>query len=233
MDRAVPEFALVVGAVLGLAVLAAGVLFTDDLPVTVLVAALVAYPFVAYAVHESDDPTGVLPPRVTLGLAALAGLAVLGDATYDALAAGASPRAVGAAAVGGALLALGVVLPAVAYQVAYGRRLNPLDPRETAGLAAAGGLALLLGGLAVGAAVAGAVAGVLLFVAGGLYATRRGVRVDRRTRRGVVLAGAAVGVAVVATGVLRWWALDDALVVGIAAILGPSVLYGLTVERMR
>ncbi|MFC6725641.1 hypothetical protein ACFQE1_14955, partial [Halobium palmae] len=76
MAERVPEFALVLGAFLGLVVLASGLLLTDDPTTTALLALALSLPPFAYAVHHSEDPTTALPPGIVLkaglGLAGVA-----------------------------------------------------------------------------------------------------------------------------------------------------------------
>jgi hypothetical protein len=58
--------------------LAAGVLLGASLRATLALAGLALVPFLAYAVHHSRGPTGVLPPRPAAAGGGLAGLALAG-----------------------------------------------------------------------------------------------------------------------------------------------------------
>lgn len=226
MSRRVPEFALVTGAFLALTVLGVGVAFTGDLVRSALSAVVVGYPFGLYAVSHSEDPTTVLPPRVVLPAAAVVGASLLVAAVPGAT-----------AQLGGRLLyalfaSLVVSLPPAAYAVTYGR-LRPLPPRETAAVAAVAGALLLVVGPLVGDAVIGAADALLVFLAGVGYADVHGVGTSRRVRRLSVVAGGlfslclvGVGLVVGSTTTLLPW-----VVAGIAAALGPSIHYALSVEQ--
>lgn len=228
MSRRVPEFALVTGGFLALTVLGVGVAFTGDLVRSALTAVIVGYPFGLYAVSHSDDPTDVLPPRVVLPAAAVAGASLLVAAVPG-----------GTERLGGRLLyalfaGLVVALPPAAYAVAYGR-LRPLPPRPTAAGAAVAGALLLVAGPLAGDAVIGAADALLVFLAGVGYADVHGVGASRRTRRLLVVAGGVfslllvgVGLVVGSTTTLLPW-----VVAAIAAALGPSIHYALSVEQRR
>jgi hypothetical protein len=220
VTRRVPEFALVVGVFLAASVLLAGLLFADDATLTVLLAAAVGYPSVAYAVVHADDPTDVLPPRAVLVVGVL--LAATG-----ALVVGLTARV---ALPGRAFLALlvGLVLglPAAAYRVRYGTATGPAPGVVAAG-AILGGTGVLLAGLLVRAPVYATAAGLVVGLAGGLYASARGYRASHRARRRSLLAGLGVGTLLVGVGVATGVPLASALAVGVAATLGPAVYHAL------
>jgi hypothetical protein len=222
MSRRVPEFALVTGVVLALAFSAFALAVTGDIPRSALTGAAFLYPFAAYAVVHSDDPTDVLPPDLVLGVAvAVAGFVAI--ATALAGVGDASDRLFF-----GLFVALVISLPAAAYHVRFGRRVNPLSPRRT--VAATGGvaLAILALGLATGSAVYGSVDALLVFLGGSLAGDARGAPPDRRTRRTFVAFGALLALALVGAGWVRALPLGDALVAGMAALLGPSLYVALT-----
>jgi hypothetical protein len=226
MSRRVPEFALVTGGFLALTVLVSGVVFTGDVARSVLTAAIVGTPFGVYAVHHSDDPTAVLPPRVVLATAAL-----LAGVLFVAAVPGPVER-LPRRLLYALFVALAVGVPLAAYAVNYGR-LRPIPPRATAVGTALLGVVLLVVGPLVGDAVLGAVDAVLVFLAGSGYADVHGVGTSRRMRRALVVAGGLLCVALVGLGVvlgssatlLPW------LVAGIAAALAPSLHYALSVEQ--
>jgi hypothetical protein len=229
-NRHVPEFALVTGAFLSLSFLVAGLVLTGDVVRTLLTAVVILYPFAAYAVTHSTDPTAVLPPRLTSVAAVVVGAVLAGSALVDA----APPPAPGRLAAElpyAAFLGALVVLPAAGYHAAYGSpgdRLNPLSAPATVAAAGAVGVALVGYGLAVGGlrfAVAAALASVL---AGGLYARARGGRLAPRTRRRLVAGGAVAGVVVAFVGLARGSATESYLLVGRCLVAAPTLLYALT-----
>jgi hypothetical protein len=231
MSQRVPEFALVIGGFLALTVLVTGVVFTGDVARSTLTAAVVGLPFGVYAVHHSDDPTTVLPPRVVLAGAALLGCVLFVAAVpempgrTDSL-----PRRLLYAL----FVALVVGLPLATYAVKYGD-LRPLPPRATAAVTAALGVVLLVVGPLVGDAVLGAVDAVLVFLAGRGYADVHGVGASRRVRRALVAAGGLLCVGLVGLGAVVGSAetLLPWVVAGVAAALAPSLHYALSVERER
>lgn len=220
MSRRVPEFALVTGLLLGISTLASGLVLADEIVISSLLSALVAYPFVAYAVSRDDDPTTVMPPRAILAVGACFGLALFVASLLE----GPSP----ARALFGLFTALLVALPPAAYAVRFGANVNPLPPRTTVLAGVAAGLALLVVGLLADAAAYGAADALLVSLSAAVYGTARGVRFDARTKRAAVVAGVLLGVAVVAVGVARGEPLGDWLAAATAVTLAPSVYYALT-----
>lgn len=225
MSRYVPEFALLTGLVLSLTVLVAGLLFTGDVLRSVLAFAVLCYPFVGFAVLRSEDPTTVLHPTAVLAVGALVGVVVWVAALW-------ADRSLGSVLFG-LFLALLAVLPAAAYRVHFGSR-PPVDPRRAGVVATLLAVCCLALALVADETLFGVADALLLGVGAGLYADHQGVRPTPRTRRLLVAGGAVVGVGVVVAGVaLGPRGLGDWTVVGIAAVLGPSVYVALTGRRGR
>ncbi|MDS0297563.1 hypothetical protein NDI76_02255 [Halogeometricum sp. S1BR25-6] len=225
MSRRVPEFALLIGVVLGLSAVVFGLLFGLSLLDVVVLAAVGTYPFAAFGLLRDDDPAAVVPARWILAGGVLwAFLGVIG-----VLAADPSPSALVPAAFAGLVL----VLPPAAYAVRHGANVNPLPPRATLAAGIAVGVGLLALGLVTVQPVLGTVSAVLAAVAAGLYATARGVRLAERTRRAGVAAGALLGVAVVALGVVRGDELTNWVLAGVAVAFAPSLYVVLSRNRSR
>jgi hypothetical protein len=225
-NRHVPEFALVTGAFLSLSFLVAGLVLTGDVVRTLLTAIVILYPFTAYAVTHSDDPTVVLPPRVTSAGAVLCGTVLAGAVVVRAL-----PDRVASELPYALFLGSVVVLPAVAYHVRYGtraERLNPLSPARTAAVTGVVAVAVLAYGLLVGGAVFAAATALAAVLAGALYARAAGARLAVRTRRRFVAGGAVAGVGVVLVGLVRDTAVASWLLVGLCVVAAPTLFYALT-----
>lgn len=221
MSRRVPEFALVTGGFLALSLLFAGLLFTDDATLTVLLAGTVGYPLAAYAVVHAEDPTDVLPPTAVL----VAGL-VVGVAAAAVV--GVTARVPLPARAFFALFAgLAFALPGLAYRVRYGPETGPAPAPVAAGSLAVGGT-LLLAGLFARAPLYAAAAGLLVGLAGGLFAYARGYRPTHRTRQRSLVAGAGFGGVLVAVGLATGVPLSQGVTVAVAATLGPAVYHALT-----
>jgi hypothetical protein len=215
MSRRVPEFALVVGVFLGLSALVSGVVLGSGLLPTVLFAAVVTYPFVAFGLVRDDDPAAVVPPRWVL----LAGVVWASLGVVGVFAADVSLAAIATAG----LVGLVLFLPSAAYAVRHGAGVNPLSGVQTLAVAAVAAAGLLVVGLVAGRPLTGVVAAVLAVVSAGLYATALGVEFDARTRRGVVAAGGAFALVLVAVGVLSGGRLADWLLAGAAVAFTPSL----------
>lgn len=224
MARHVPEFALVTGAFLGVTLFVVGAAFTPNLALSVTFAGAVLYGFVGYAVVTDDDPTGVLPPWPVLVGGAVLGLggfaAVLVTRGVPPI-----PRAFRAL-----VLALGFALPAAAYYVHFVPDSTPVPPAWAAVLAPVLGVVLAVAGLVAGATLPAAAAGLLVALAGALYANARAYRPSRARTRLAVGGGVVVGAAAGAAGVAAGAPPGDALVVALAVVLGPAVYYALTAE---
>lgn len=223
MSRRVPEFALVIGVFLGLSALVFGLALGWGLLDTVVLAALGTYPFAAFGLLRDDDPSSVVPARWVLAGGVLwAALGVVGVLAGDL-----TPSGLAFAAFVG--LALG--LPPAAYAVRHGAGVNPLSARTTLAVGVVAAVGLLVLGLLSSRPVLGAVDAVLAAVAAGLYATARGVRLDARTRRAGVAAGALLGVGVVALGVARGDGLANWALAGVAVAFAPSLYVALSRNR--
>ncbi|SFR34408.1 hypothetical protein [Halogeometricum limi] len=223
MTRRVPEFALVTGVFLGLSAVVFGLVLGWGLLATVVLAAVGAYPFVAFGLLRDDDPADVIPPGWVLAVGVVwAALGVVGVLLGDPTLSG-----VTLAAFVGLLLAL----PPTAYAVQFGAGVNPLSGRQTlaAGLVVAA--SLLLVGLFSARTILGVADAVIVAVATGLYATARGVRLDARTKRYAAAIGGVLGVGLVAVGVLSGGALTDWVLVGMAVAFTPSLYVVLSRSR--
>jgi hypothetical protein len=224
-NRHVPEFALVTGAFLALSFLVAGLVLTGDVVRTLLTAVVILYPFVAYAVTHSPDPTTVLPPKVTSAAAVAVGVVLAG-----AVLVAASPDRLATELPYALLLGALVVLPSAAYHVRYGsqaERVNPVSPVATAVVAATVAVAVLAYGLLVGGTLFAAATALLSTLAGAVYARVSGARLTVRTRRRAVAGGAVVGVGVALVGLLTpepapW------ILVGVCIVAAPTLFYALT-----
>ncbi|MFB6089973.1 MAG: hypothetical protein ABEJ97_02840 [Halobellus sp.] len=220
MSRRVPEFAVVTGVFLGLSVLVSGVALGWGLYATVVVAAGVSYPFVAFGILRDDDPAATIRPRPVLGI----GLAVAAAGAAGVLLDDPTPR--------GALFALFVAAllaaPPAAYATRYGADVNPLSSRATVFAGIAVGIALAAGGLALGAPYVGTAVGVVAGLGAALYGTARGVAFAARTKRRAAAAGALLGIGIAAVGVAGGGSPTDWLLVGTATALVPSLYAALT-----
>lgn len=225
-NRHVPEFALVTGAFLSLSFLVAGLVLTGDVVRTVLTAVALLYPFAAYAVTHSPDPTEVLPPRITSLAAIVAGGVLAVSALLDA----ASAERLSSVPFALFLAAL-VVAPPAAYHVRYGGtedELNPLAPATTVLATTVAAVATLGYGLFVGGTLFAAGTALLAFLGGAVYARARGERLTIRTRRRFVAGGAVVGVTIALVGLVRSGPADAWLLVGISVVAAPTLFYALT-----
>ncbi|RLM56398.1 hypothetical protein DVK02_07735 [Halobellus sp. Atlit-31R] len=222
MSRRVPEFAVVTGVFLGISALVSGILLGWGLYATVVVGAVVAYPFVGFGIVRDDDPAATIKPQWLLaggGVVAAAGaLGVLLDNP--------TPRGV----LVSVLVAAALGAPAAGYATRYGAGVNPLPPRTTVFVGAVAGAALLAAGVAVGTPFVGAGAGVAAGLGAALYGTARGVTFDRRTKQVAAAGGGVLGIAIVAVGVVRGGPLGEWLLVGTATALVPSLYTALTAE---
>jgi hypothetical protein len=169
MSRPVPEAAPIVGLVLAFAFALFGFLFSADHLGTALVGVALLYPFVAFGVARSEDPTAVFRPDVVLAVGFLGGAPVLlyGVATGRPLF--------------GAFVASVVAVPPALYHARFGESVNPLS--ASASLAV--GLLVALGLLAYGAAgnlLLGALSAVVVGLGAVDYHRQRGGTLDRRAR---------------------------------------------------
>jgi hypothetical protein len=225
-NRHVPEFALVTGAFLSLSFLVAGLVLTGDVVRTLLTSVVILYPFTAYAITHSSDPTDVLPPRLTSAGAGIVGVVLAGAVLVDA-----APSQLTTELPYALFLGAFVVLPPAAYHVLVGEasdRLNPLTPVQTLLVTATVAVGLFAYGLLVGGTRFAAATALAAFLAGSLYARARGARLSPRTRRQFVAGGAVVGVLVVLVGLLRGTATESWLLVGLCLAAAPTFFYALT-----
>ncbi|WP_336024497.1 hypothetical protein [Halobellus salinisoli] len=224
MSRRVPEFAVIIGVFLGLSVVVTGVTLGWGLYATVVVGALVSYPFVGFGIVRDDDPAATLRPRWLLaGGAVIAASGSLG-VLVDDLTAGGALRA--------ALVGIALAAPPAGYAAHFGADVNPLSPRTSVLLGAAAGVVLALSGTLVGDPLVGVAAGVICALGGALYGSVRGVDVDRRTKRRAAAGGGLLGVGVVVVGLVVDGALGEWLLVGTAIALVPSLYAALTIEQL-
>jgi hypothetical protein len=224
--RHVPEFALVTGAFLSLSFLVAGLVLTGDVVRTLLTSVVLLYPFAAYAVTHSPDPTTVLPPRLTSVGAVAVGVVLAGAVLVDT-----DPARLASEVPYALFLGALVVLPPAAYHVTAGDsddRLNPLSPAQTVLAATVVAAALLAYGLLVGGVRFAAATALASFLAGSLYARALGEELAPHTRRRFVAGGALVGVLVVFVGLFRGEALESWVLVGLCLAAAPTFFYALT-----
>ncbi len=221
MNRYAPELALVTGGLLG-GVFGAFVLFSlAELYSALVTGAVIAYPFAAYAVHNSNDPTAVLPPWLVTTAAALAGTVVFVD-VIRLLPAGTRT------ALFGLLLALIVFLPAAAYGTQYGSPPAILPPGPIVGLTTLSAIGLVGVG-ATHAPLYGTASSILFFLAGALFAASRHP-LGRHRRRQIPLAGMTLASGLVVIGVVLGGPLEPWVLGSLVAAFGPLIFYGLTAD---
>ncbi|MEZ3116554.1 hypothetical protein RYH80_11605 [Halobaculum sp. MBLA0147] len=221
MTRRVPEFALLTGVFLAVSLGGFALWATRDLHQSVLVGAVVGYPFAAYAVRMDDDPTSVLRPRPIAVGALLVGLVVAGDVLLQAR------DALPAAATRAVALGSLVAVPPVAYAASYDRRLGP-SGRPIGAVAVVATLVLPAVG-AVGGTWYGAVAGFLVGLPTGLYADDRGVVLSRLARGSTVAVGTLAGCGLLVAGLQVGLAPLATLTAATALVVTPALFYALTV----
>ena len=220
MTRRVPEFAVVTGVFLGISALVSGLVLGWGLYATVVIGAAVSYPFVAFGIVRDDDPAATIPPRWLLAAGSLVAVAggvgvLVNDPTLGGVLAA-------------ALVASVLGAPAAGYATRFGAGVNPVSPRVTVLVGAVAGLALVVTGLAAGAAVVGGAAGAIAGLGAALYGTERGVDLDARTKRLAVAVGGVIGVGIVGVGLALGGPLDEWLLSGIAVAVVPSLYAALT-----
>ncbi|ESP88633.1 hypothetical protein K933_07958 [Candidatus Halobonum tyrrellensis G22] len=218
-----PELALVTGVFLAVSLGGFALWATRDVSRSLLAAVVLLYPFALYAVRYDDDPTTVLPPRAVGAAGALAAAAVVADTLVRAT------DAPLAAALRGLFFGLVVALPPVAYAARYGARAAPGRARAVLAGSALGGGGLVFAG-AVAGSVFGPAAGLLVALAGALYAHEHGVRTDRTTK----LAGVAAGLLLAAVALVAGLSAAESplayVLAAVALVLAPGTYYALTVE---
>ncbi|WP_049985082.1 hypothetical protein [Halobellus rufus] len=223
MSRRVPEFAVLIGIFLGLSVVVTGITLGWGLYATVVLGALVSYPFVGFGIVRDDDPAATLRPRWLLaGGVVVAAAGSLGVVLEDPTAAG---------LLRAALVGLVLVAPPAGYAAHFGAGVNPLSPRTSVAVGAATGVVLAISGPLVGEPLVGVAAGVLCALGAALYGAARGVDFERRTKRRAAAAGGVVGLGIAAVGVVTAGPLGEWLLVGVAVAFVPSLYAALTMDR--
>lgn len=169
MSRRVPEAAPLVGLVLAFAFALFSLLFSSNHLGTLLVSALILYPFVAFGIVRSEAPENVFVPDYVLaaGFLGSAPLLLYGIAIGQALF--------------GALVALVVVVPPALYHARFGESVNPLSPDQSLAVGLLG-TAGLLAYAAVSNLLVGSAAAAILGAAAVDYRRQRGGPIERRTR---------------------------------------------------
>ncbi|SDY00483.1 hypothetical protein [Halobellus clavatus] len=220
MSRRVPEFAVITGVFLGLSVVVSGAVLGWSLYATVVVTAVVSYPFVAFGIIRDDDPAATIRPRWLLA----AGSVIAAGGALGVLLDDATPRGVLFALLVGGLLAA----PATGYATRYEANVNPLSARITVVAGGLLGIGLVGTGVLLDAPYVGTGAGVVFGLGSALYGTARGVTFDARTKRLAAGAGGVLGVCVVGFGALQGGSLTPWLLVGTSVAVVPSLYVALT-----
>lgn len=220
MSRYVPEISLLTGVFLGLSATLSGVVLTGRFFPSLLFGVVVCYPFAAFGVVRSDDPTEALPPRLILGvgvgLGALTLLAALADGPRVSLLEG---------LLGGLLVAL----PPLAYATKFHADVNPLSPVETFAVSAAVGALFLAAAPLIGAL--SALVGLVVGISGALYAENRGFHPTYRQQRIGMVAGVILGLAVAWFGLAMQLPLAATTAAAAALVFAPSLFVAVTRAR--
>jgi hypothetical protein len=222
MAERVPEFALLIGVFLGLSATVSAAVLTGTLFRPLLFGVVVGYPFVAFGIVRSDDPSEALPPKLILGIGVALGVLTLGAALLERPSVGLIPALLAAAL---------VVLPPAAYATRFGADVNPLSPIQTLVACAAVGAAFVAFAPLVGSL--SAVLGLVIGLSGALYADARGFRPTYRQQRLGVGAGVVVGVAVAWFGLAMRLPLEATVMAPVVLVLAPSLFVALTRARRR
>jgi hypothetical protein len=213
MSRRVPEAAPLVGLVLAFAFTLFGLLFSSNHLGTLLVSALILYPFVAFGIVRSETPEDVFVPDYVLaaGFLGSAPLLLYGIAIGQALF--------------GALVALVVGVPPALYHARFGESVNPLSPDQSLAVGLLG-TAGLLAYAAMSNLLVGSAAAALLGAAAVDYRRQRGGPIERRTRT-IALVGCLGG------GLLAFGALvmsgrptEGLAAGGVLVVIGAFVAFG-------
>ncbi|KAB1197444.1 MULTISPECIES: hypothetical protein [Haloferax] len=220
MAERVPEFALLIGVFLGLSATVSAAVLTGTLFRPLLFGVVACYPFAAFGIVRSDDPSAALPPRYVLGVGVALGVVTLAAALLERPSVGLVP----------ALLAATLVaLPPAAYATHFGADVNPLSPAQTLVAAAAVGAVFLAFAPLVGSL--SAVLGLVVGLSGALYANARGFRPTHRQQRLGIVAGAVLGIAVAWFGLAMRLPLGPTTTAAAALVLAPSLFVALTRAR--
>ncbi|ELZ94975.1 hypothetical protein C440_07862 [Haloferax mucosum ATCC BAA-1512] len=219
MTERVPEFALLVGVFLGLSAVVSGVVLTGELFRSLLSGVVVCYPFAAFGVVRSDNPTEALSPRLVTVFGAVLGVVMLLVALFE------RPDDI----LSGVVASLVVALPPAAYATHFGADVNPLSPGQTLAVTAAVGATFLASAPLFG--TLNAVVGLLVGLPGALYADARGLRLTHRQRRLSIVAGVLAGVAVAWLSIVMRLPLAPTTATAAALILAPSLFVAITREE--
>ncbi|WP_411965185.1 hypothetical protein [Haloferax sp. YSMS24] len=222
MAERVPEFALLIGVFLGLSATVSAAVLTGTLFRPLLFGAVACYPFAAFGVVRSEDPTDALPPTYVLGVGVALGVLTLGSALLERPSVGLVP---------GLLAGTLVVLPPAAYATHFGADVNPLSPSQTLAVCATIG-ALFLGAAPLVGSLS-AVLGLVVALSGALYANARGFRPTHRQRRLGIVAGVVAGSAVAWFGLAMRLPLGATTTAAVALVLAPSLFVALTRAQER
>ncbi|MEF8807002.1 hypothetical protein [Natronomonas sp.] len=213
MSRRVPEAAPLVGLVLAFAFALFGLLFSSNHLGTLLVSALVLYPFVAFGIVRSEDPTGVFVPDYVLAAGFLASAPILlyGIAIGQTLF--------------GALVALVVGVPPALYHARFGESVNPLSPDQTLAVGLLG-TAGLLAYAAVSNLLVGAAAAAILGAAAVDYRRQRGGPIERRTRTIALVGCLGGGLVAFAALTVTGRPTEGLAAGGVLVVIGTFVAFG-------
>ncbi|ELZ87420.1 hypothetical protein C453_03679 [Haloferax elongans ATCC BAA-1513] len=220
MTERVPEFALLIGIFLGLSATVSGAVLTGELFRPLLTGVVVCYPFAAFGIVRSEDPSEAIPSRYVLAIGVVLAGVTLAAAVFE------RPLS---DFVSGLFAATLVALPPVAYAVRYGAGVNPLSPTQTLAVASVVG-ALFVVSAPITGSLAAAI-GFLVTLSGALYADTRGYRLPRQHQRLAIVAGGLLGIGIVGVAVVSRLPLVSALASGAAFALTPSLFVALTRER--
>ncbi|WP_416838446.1 hypothetical protein [Haloferax sp. DFSO52] len=222
MAERVPEFALLIGVFLGLSATVSAAVLTGTLFRPLLFGVVACYPFAAFGVVRSDDPSEALPPKYVLGIGGALGALVLVSALLERPYVGVVP---------GLLAATLVFLPPAAYATYFGADVNPLSPAQTLVVSTAVGatffgLAPLVGSLS-------AVLGLAIGLSGALYADARGFHPTHRQQRLGIAVGVVAGIALAWFGLAMRLPLGPTTAAAAGLVLAPSLFVALTRARER
>jgi hypothetical protein len=220
MAERVPEFALLIGVFLGLSATVSAAVLTGALFRPLLFGVVVCYPFAAFGIVRSDDPTEALPPTYVLGVGVVLAVVTTGAALLERPSVG---------VVAGLLAGTLVVLPPAAYATRFGAGVNPLSPRQTVVACATVGAIFLAAAPLAGSL--SAVLGLVIGLSGALYADARGFRPTYRQQRLGVVAGVVVGLGVASFGLAMRLPLGPTTAAAAALVVAPSLFVALTRGR--
>ncbi|SEK89489.1 hypothetical protein [Haloferax larsenii] len=221
MTERVPEFALLIGIFLGLSATVSGAVLTGELFRPLLTGVVVCYPFAAFGIVRSEDPSEAIPSKYVLAVGVVLAGVTLAAALFE------RPLS---DFVAGLFAATLVVLPPVAYAVRYGAGVNPLSPAQTLVVTSVVGALFVVSSPIAGSPLAAAT-GFLVTLSGALYADTRGYRLPRKHQRLAIVAGGLLGIGIVGVAAVSRLPLVPTLASGAAFALAPSLFVALTRER--